>query len=134
MSKERTEQIRSILQATKTIAVVGLSPKTNRPSNMVARYLLKAGFTVIPVNPGHDTILGLPCYPSLSSIPQPVDLVNIFRRAQDIPPIVEEAINIGAQTIWMQQGIIHEDAAKNAIMAGLAVVMDRCIKVDHGML
>lgn len=129
-----TEKIRVILEATRTIAVVGLSPKENRPSNMVARYLLAAGFVVIPVNPGQSEILGRPCYPNLAAISLPVDLVNIFRRSPDVPPVVDEAIGIGAKSIWMQEGVLHHEAAARAQEAGLAVIMDRCIKVDHHVI
>ena len=123
--------IPSILKKYKTIAVVGLSPKSQRPSNMVARYLIEAGYTVIPVNPGQDEILGLKCYPNLPAIPLPVDIVDIFRQAGDVPPIVEQAIEIKAKVVWMQLGIVNEEAAQKAQEAGLAVIMDRCIKVDH---
>ena len=123
--------IQQILTSSQTIAVVGLSPKESRPSNMVARYLLEAGYRVIPVNPGQDEILGLTCYPDLVSIPDLVDLVDIFRRSEDVVPVVEEAVKIKAKAVWMQQGIINETAAQLARDAGLAVVMDRCIKVDH---
>ena len=123
--------IKKLLATTTTIAVVGLSPKESRPSNMVARYLIEAGYTVIPVNPGQEEILGLPCYPDLKSIPGPVDIVNIFRRSEDVPPIVAEAITIGAKAIWMQEGVIHAEAAQTAKAAGLVVVMDRCIKTVH---
>ncbi|MBA3006300.1 MAG: CoA-binding protein [Proteobacteria bacterium] len=123
--------VKDVLRTAKTIAVVGFSPKENRPSNMVGCYLIQAGFRVIPVNPGHSEICGLKCYPDLSSIPEAVDVVDIFRRAQDVLPVVEEAISIGAKVIWMQQGIINREAADLAEKAGLIVVMDRCIKVDH---
>jgi hypothetical protein len=123
--------IKKQLDTAKTIAVVGLSPKHCRPSNMVARYLIEAGYTVIPVNPGQTEILGLPCYPNLAAIPTPVDIVNIFRRSEEVPPIVAEAIAIGARMIWMQEGVIHADAARTAQAAGLVVVMDRCIKTVH---
>ncbi|MDH5298016.1 MAG: CoA-binding protein [Desulfobulbaceae bacterium] len=126
--------IASLLKECKTIAVVGLSPKENRPSNDVARYLLAAGYTVIPVNPGQTEILGQRCYPSLTAIPCPVDLVNIFRRPEDIPPIVDEAIAIKAKAVWMQQGIVNHEAAAKARAAGLFVIMDRCLKVDHATL
>lgn len=127
-------EIKAILEKSTTIAVVGLSPKENRPSNLVARYLLDVGYTVIPVNPGHDKILGLKCYPNLSSIQERVDIVDIFRRAEKVPPVVDEAIGIGAKVIWMQLGIVHHQAAVQAKNAGLAVVMDRCIKIDHNEL
>ncbi|MGB6971618.1 MAG: CoA-binding protein, partial [Desulfobulbales bacterium] len=95
--------IRRILKDSKTIAVFGLSPKPQRPSHQVARYLMAAGYTIIPVNPGQDTILGLPCYPSLKAIPTQVDMVDIFRRPEAVLPIVEDAIAIGAKFIWMQE-------------------------------
>lgn len=122
---------RTLLQEAKTIAVVGLSPKEVRPSNMVARYLIDAGYDVIPVNPGRDSILGLRCYPNLSEIPVAVDIVDIFRRSEDVYPIVEEAVKIGAVAVWMQQGIVHQEAADLARENGLIVIMDRCIKTDH---
>jgi predicted CoA-binding protein len=123
--------IKKLLATAKTIAVVGLSPKESRPSNMVARYLIEAGYTVIPVNPGQDEILSLPCHPDLASILGPVDIVDIFRRSEDVPPIVTEAIAIGAKAIWMQEGVIHAEAARTGKAAGLMVVMDRCIKTVH---
>lgn len=123
--------IHKLLTTARTIAVVGLSPKESRPSNMVARYLIEKGYTVIPVNPGQQEILGLNCYPDLSSIPTPVEIVNIFRRSEDVPPIVVEAIRIGAKAIWMQEGVIHAEAAKTAKAAGLLVIMDSCIKTVH---
>ena len=122
--------IADILRSSKTIAVVGFSPKVNRPSNMVGSYLVNAGFHVIPVNPGHAEISGLKCYPDLASIPEPVDVVDIFRRSEEVLPVVEEAIAIGAKVIWMQQGIINHEAAAMAEKAGLAVIMERCLKVD----
>ncbi len=127
-------EITAILKTCKTIAVVGLSPKKNRPSNDVARYLIKVGFKVIPVNPGQDEILGEKCYPNLTAIPVPVDLVNIFRRSTEVGPVVDEAIAIKAKTIWMQQGIVNEEAADKAKAMGLEVIMDRCLKVDHANL
>ena len=114
-----------------TIAVVGLSPKSDRPSNRVARYLLDQGFTVIPVNPGHAEILGQKCYDSLTAIGHPVDIVDIFRKSADVPPIVAEAIAIGAKTIWMQEGVVNDEAAALAQSHGLAVVMDRCLLKEH---
>jgi len=128
---KQTALIRRILEDSRTIAVVGLSPKPQRPSHQVARYLMAAGYTIIPVDPGHDTILGLPCYPNLRAIPVAVDMVDIFRRQEEVLPIVEDAIGIGARFIWMQQGIVHEGAAAKAEAAGLVVIMDRCTMVDH---
>ena len=126
--------IKKLLTTAKTIAVVGLSPKESRPSNMVARYLIEAGYTIIPVNPGQEEILGLDCYPDLGSIPVPVDIVDIFRRSEDVAPIVAEAIAVGAKAVWMQEGVIHAEAARTARAAGLLVVMDRCLKtVHHGL-
>lgn len=127
-------EIKKILTQAKTIAVVGLSPKVGRPSNDVARYLVDAGYTVIPVNPGQTEILGKKCYPSLLDIPQKIDVVNIFRRSDQVGPVVEQAIAIGAQVVWMQEGIVNEDAAAIARAAGLKVVMDRCLKIDHADL
>jgi len=124
-------QLRHLLTTSHTIAVVGLSPKESRPSNLVARYLIKAGFRVIPVNPGQKIILGLPCYPNLTAIPGPVEIVDIFRRAEEVGPVVDEAIKIGAKAVWMQEGIVNEAAAAKARGAGLFVVMDRCLKIDH---
>ncbi len=123
--------LRDIFENTRTIAVVGLSPKESRPSNDVARYLVGAGFTVIPVNPGQKEILGRTCYPSLLEIPQPVDLVNVFRRSEEVGPVVDDAIAIGAKAIWMQEGIVNEEAAARAEAAGIRVIMDRCVKIDH---
>ncbi|MFZ5762374.1 MAG: CoA-binding protein [Thermodesulfobacteriota bacterium] len=127
-------QIRQLLATSRTVAVVGLSPKESRPSNMVARYLVNAGFHVVPVNPGQETILGLPCYPDLAAIPEPVEIVDIFRRAEEVGPVVDEAIRLGARAVWMQEGIVNEAAAAKARAAGLIVVMDRCIKTDHQQL
>ncbi|MDR3090184.1 MAG: CoA-binding protein [Desulfobulbaceae bacterium] len=122
---------KAIFQNTATIAVVGLSPKNERPSNMVARYLLERGYTVIPVNPGHDQILGQRCRKSLADIEEQVDIVDIFRKSAELMPIVEAAVAIGAKVIWMQLGLVHEEAAAYARAHGLTVIMDRCLKVDH---
>jgi len=127
-------EIGNLLRQARTIAIVGLSPKENRPSNMVGRYLLGAGYSLFPVNPGHTEILGLKCYPDLVSIPEHIDIVDIFRRSEDVYPIVEEAIKIGAGAIWMQLGIVNREAAAYARQHGLLAVMDRCIKVDHSTL
>jgi len=124
-------EIERILSASTSIAVVGFSPKTNRPSHIVGRYLMDNGFTVYPVNPGVDEILGHTSYPDLASVPGEVDVVDIFRRSEDVLPVVEAAIAIGAKVVWMQQGIVNEEAAALARKAGLQVVMDRCIKIDH---
>lgn len=126
--------IADILRSTTTIAVVGFSPKVNRPSHIVGKYLMEAGFRVYPVNPGVSEILGHVCYPDLFSIPDPIDVVDVFRRSEDMVPIVEAAIAIGAKVVWMQEGIVNEEAANLAETAGLKVVMDRCIKSDHEQL
>ena len=100
----------------------------------MARYLIEAGYNVIPVNPGQEEILGRKCYPDLASIPEPIEIVDIFRRSEDIPPIVSDAVKIKAKVVWMQLGIVNDDAAAEAKKAGLSVIMDRCIKVDHNNL
>ena len=123
--------IKKILAEFNKIAVVGLSPKAGRPSNQVALYMQQVGFDIIPVNPGQSEILGEICYPDLLSIPERVDVVNIFRRSDHVEPVVRDAIAIGAKVVWMQQGIVNEDAARLAEEAGLTVIMDRCLKVDH---
>lgn len=121
------------LKSVKTIAVVGISNKPNRDSHMVAKYLLNAGFEVIPVNPKIEEFLGIKAYPDLLSIPseKKVDVVNIFRKSSEVMPVIKEAIKIHAKGIWMQLGIVNEEAADVAREAGLEVVMDRCIKVMH---
>ena len=120
-----------ILRKSQTVAVVGISPKTERPSHQVAAYLQQAGYTIIPVNPGHKQILGEICYPDLTAIASRVDVVDIFRRSELVVPIIQEAIAIGASSIWMQQGIINVESAELAERAGLSVVMDRCMKTEH---
>lgn len=128
------EDIKTILTTSKTIAVVGLSNKPDRPSYYVAAYLQEAGYTIIPVNPKISSTLGLQAYPALQAIPGRVDVVQIFRRPAEVPPIVEEAIAIGAKVIWMQSGILHEGAAARARTAGLEVIMDACMMVEHRVL
>ena len=127
-------QISQILHTARTIAVVGLSGKRFRPSYGVAEYMKRAGYRIIPVNPLETEVLGEKCYPDLDSIPEPVDIVDIFRRSECVPEIVEAAIRIGAKAVWMQEGVVHEAAALRAAQAGLAVVMDRCILKDHRRL
>lgn len=126
-------EIEKVLKDSRTIAVVGLSPKENRPSNMVGQYLRNAGFKIFPVNPGQSEILGEKCYASLSEIEGPIDVIDIFRRSEDIIPIVEEVLKLRVlpKVVWMQQGIVNEEAAALARRRGIMVVMDRCIKVDH---
>jgi predicted CoA-binding protein len=125
------KKIKEILQGCRRIAVVGLSPKPARPSNQVAIYLLRAGYDVIPVNPGHTEILGRTCYPDLLAIPGAIDMVNIFRRSEEVLPVVQAAIDKKVKVIWMQQGIVNEEAAALAEKQGITVIMDRCVKVDH---
>jgi hypothetical protein len=127
------KEIEQLLGSAQSIAVVGLSPKEDRPSNMVGRYLLDAGYTIYPVNPGQKEILGQICHADLQTVPFPIDIVDIFRRSEDILPIVEQALSLRRRpkAIWMQQGIINESAAQLALSNGIYVVMDRCIKVDH---
>jgi len=125
------KKIRKVLCENKVIAVVGLSPKKDRPSYRVASYMQQAGYDIIPVNPGHDEILGQPCYPNLHAIQHEIDIVNIFRRSDQVEPIVHDAIAIHARVIWMQQGIVNQRAARTAEENGLVVIMDRCIQVDH---
>lgn len=120
-----------ILKKYRRVAVVGASANPERPSHRVASYLIKHGYDVIPVNPGVREILGRVVYPDLSAIPGGVEVVDIFRRPEYVPPIVEEAIKIGARVIWMQEGIVNEAAASRAREAGLEVVMDRCMKKEH---
>ena len=127
-------RISEILHNCRTIAVVGLSSKRFRPSYGVAEYLKRSGYRIIPVNPNETEVLGERSYPDLESIPEPVDLVDIFRRSEHVPEIVETAIRIGAKAVWMQEGVIHEAAARRAEESGLAVVMDRCILKDHRRL
>jgi predicted CoA-binding protein len=127
-------RIDDILRTSRTIAVVGLSNKRFRPSYGVAEYMKRAGYRIIPVNPGQREILGETCYPDLDSVPGPVDIVDIFRRSEYVPDVVEAAIRKGAKAIWMQEGVIHEEAARRAEAAGIAVVMDRCLLKDHRRL
>ena len=126
--------LRRILTDYKRVAIVGLSADWSRPSNFVGKYLLEHGFDVIPVNPKYDEILGQKCYPDLAAIPTPVDIVDLFQRAERVPPFVDAAIDIGARVVWMQLGIVHEEAAEKARRAGLEVVMDRCIKIEYARL
>jgi len=124
----------TILNNYRTIAMVGLSPDPNRPSHRVAKYLINHGYKVIPVNPDTQEILGIRSYSDMSSIPEPIEIVDIFRRSEEVMPIVDEAIKIGAKVVWMQEGVINEEAALRARDAGLLVVMDRCMLKEHKRL
>jgi predicted CoA-binding protein len=126
--------LRRILKTSKVIAVVGLSGDWYRPSYFAAKYMIEHGYTVIPVNPRYDAILGQKSYESLRDIPVKVDIVDCFRKTQDIMPIAEDAIAIGARVLWQQIGVLNVEAAKKAEAAGLETVMDRCVKIEHGRL
>lgn len=132
------EDLKSILLRAKTIAVVGASPKPWRASHDIMQFLLDEGYVVIPVNPSYREVLGRECYPDLRHIPHQyqhqIDIVDIFRKSDAIVPIVGDAIATGAKVIWMQSGIINEEAARMAGAAGLSVIMDRCIAVEHRLL
>ena len=118
----------------KTIAVVGMSPKQERPSHYVAMYMKEKGYTIYPVNPGHDKIAGINCYPALKDIPDSIDVVDIFRRSEFVPLIVDSAISIGAKAVWVQDTVIHEEAGKKAEEAGLLMVMNDCMLRQHRKL
>ncbi len=126
--------LRRILTEYKRIAIIGLSADISRPSYFAGKYLRDHDFKVIPVNPKYDEILGLKCYPDLQSIPGPVDIVDLFQRAERVPKFVDDAIKIKAKLVWMQLGIEHKEAAQKARNAGLEVVMDRCIKIEYARL
>ena len=126
--------IGDILRKAKTIAVVGASPKSWRDSGSIARFLAGKGYVVLPVNPAYQDILGMKCYPDLASAGSETDIVNIFRKPEEVLPIIDDAIAIGASTVWMQLGVINAEAAKRAENAGLNVIMDKCIAVEHRRL
>jgi hypothetical protein len=125
------DSIREILERFQTLAVVGLSSKTTRPSHGVSAYMQRHGYRVIPVNPQEKSVLGEKCYASLDAVPEPFDVVVVFRRPEFVPEVVEAAIRKGAKVVWMQEGVVHEQAAERARAAGLKVVMDRCILKEH---
>ncbi len=125
------DPITQLFKSARTIAVVGLSSKPHRPSRGVAAYLQSAGYRIIPVNPNETEVLGEKAYARLEDVPEPVDVVDIFRRSQFVPAIVESAIRIGARAVWMQEGVIHPEAAEQARRAGLLVVMDACMLKEH---
>jgi predicted CoA-binding protein len=129
-------EIKDTLGRVKTIAVIGISPKEDRPSHIVASYLKSKGYRIIPVRPDGETILCEKVYHNLMEIPKEieVDVVDIFRKSEDVPPIVEEAIKRGAKVVWMQEGVIHKEAGEKAEKAGLKVVIDRCMKKEHQRL
>jgi len=126
-------EVIEIVKTYRRLAIVGASPKPERPSHQVMKYLLEKGFEVVPVNPGQKEILGKPCYPSLSAIPKEKrpEVVIVFRRSDQVPPLAEEAVKIGAKVLWLQEGIVSEEAARMAQDSGLKVVMNRCFKKVH---
>ena len=131
LQNQVNKNIPELLKDSRHIAVVGLSNKPGRLSYGIGTYLIGAGYTIYPVNPNYDSIMGLTCYKSLDEIAEPIDIVNIFRRSEDVMPIVKDAIKIKTKAIWLQLGIINEQAAKLATDFGLQVIMNRCIKIEH---
>ena len=128
------QMLKDILLSTRTIASVGLSSNTEKESYWIASYLKEQGYHVIPVNPTAAEILGEKAYPDLESVPEKIDVVQVFRRSEDVPPVVEDAIKVGAKVVWMQEGIVNEAAAQRAREAGLQVVMDACMRATHRRL
>ena len=126
--------LKRILKSNRVIAVVGLSANWWRPSYFVAKYLQDHGYRVIPVNPAYQEVLGEKCYASLKDVPEKIDMVDCFRKAEEIPALAEDAIAIGAKCLWMQLGVVNEAAAARAREAGMDVIMDRCVKIEHGRL
>jgi predicted CoA-binding protein len=127
-----SDKIRRILRTSKTLAVVGLSAQWHRPSFFAARYMQEHGYRVIPVNPGYDSIMGEKCYKKLSDIPEKVDIVDCFRKSSEIAAIADEAIAIGAKVRWMQLGVENAEARRKAEAAGLEVIENHCVKIEHG--
>jgi predicted CoA-binding protein len=134
MPIEDDDAIRKILKEAKTIAVVGASEKPWRDSNSIMQFLIDVGHKVFPVNPKYSEVLGIPCVPDLSYVPKGIDIVDVFRRSEALDQIVDQAIANGAKTLWLQLGVVSDDAAKKAEQAGLNVIMDHCIRVDHRRL
>ncbi len=128
------QKLRRILSTSNSIAVVGLSANWYRPSYFAAKYLMNHGYEVFPVNPNYEEVLGRKCYPDLKSLPTRVDVVDIFQKPDRVPELVTDAIDIGARVVWMQIGIVHEEAARRAREAGLEVVMNRCMKIEYARL
>uniref|UniRef100_UPI0015E7E178 CoA-binding protein n=1 Tax=Pseudothauera lacus TaxID=2136175 RepID=UPI0015E7E178 len=126
--------LRRLLLDTRSIAVVGLSANWNRPSHFAAKYMLEHGYTILPVNPAYDEVLGQRCYPTLRDIPVAVDMVDVFRKPEDVLPLVDDALAIGARSLWLQLGVINEEAVRRAEAGGLQVVVDRCVKIEHARL
>ena len=126
--------LRGILARSRTLAIVGLSAQWYRPSYFAAKYMQDHGYRIVPVNPRYAEVLGETCYPSLRAIPGRVDLVDCFRRSEEILAIADDSIAIGAKVLWMQLGIVNDDAAQRAAAAGLDVVMNRCVKIEHARI
>lgn len=127
-------ELRRILKTCRTVAVVGLSAEWHRPSYFAAKYMQEHGYRIVPVNPRYSEILGERCYPSLEAIPHPVDMVDVFRRTEDVLPIAQQAVAVGARCLWQQIGVKNLEAEALAREAGLATVMDRCVKIEHARL
>jgi len=130
------QELRTLLQESRTIAVIGLSPNPMRPSNSVSRYMQRSGYTIVPVNPGHGEILGAQSYRTLTDAAREhgIDIVNVFRRSEHVAPIVDEAIAIKPKLIWLQLGIVDHDAQERAAAAGVPFIMDHCLAIEHGRL
>ncbi len=134
MIVEMDSELRDILKSARTVACVGVSSNPQKPSYGIFQYLAEAGYRMIPVNPTAPEILGRPSYPDLPSIPEKIDVVQVFRKPEDVPPVVEQAIKAGAKVVWMQEGIVNEAAAATAEAAGLKVVMDHCMRKEYQRL
>jgi predicted CoA-binding protein len=128
------DQFRLLLASSRNIALIGASEKPWRDSNRIMQYLLGAGYRVVPVNPRYTEVLGVPCVPSLREVPEAIDIVNVFRRPDEIMPIIDDAVAVRARSVWMQEGVINDVAARRALEGGCDVVMDRCIMVYHRLL
>ena len=128
---QTTTLILEVLSKYRKVAMVGLSANSTRPSYFAATYLKDYGYEITPVNPAYDEVMGLKCYPSLDKVPGPLEVVDVFRDPKEVPPLVEEAIRLGAKAVWLQLGVINETARQMALDAGLDVVMDRCMKIEH---
>lgn len=134
MPIENDDILRNILKTSRTIAVVGASPKPWRDSGSIAHFLMKKGYKVFPVNPMYQEVLGEVCYPDLQSVPEKIDIVDVFRKSDAMDDVVSDAIQVGAKIVWMQVDVVNPEAAQRAEEAGLQVIMDRCIAVDHRRL
>src|SRR5512142_1458294 len=134
MTIEDDVELRNILSSVRTVATVGVSSNPEKPSYGIFQYLAEAGYRMIPVNPTIPEVLGRPSYPNLRSIPEKIDVVQVFRKPEDVPSVVEDAIQVGAKVVWMQEGVVNEQAAARAEQAGLKVVMNRCMMKTHQRL